>query len=255
MNILTHFKEIFEQNYLGQWSEFQKIGKKIQNIIHYDFVKEETLWNAMSICGSTLPSEEFERLECLGDSILKAIHGILLFERGEEFQPDKLSIYRQNLERNDNLASLAEELRYNNLGSLLGIGKLSMKQAADCFEALIGAIYRDKGNFDDMIDLVKGLTHFKKRIKELEKAPWGSKDPKTFLLEWVLKKYGNEVNVDFQSVNEGTKNEPQFKVRVIIKRKTNDTIEIEGPWVGTFSKKKEGEKEAAKTLLSQLEEG
>ena len=69
MNILTHFKQIFEQNYPRQWSKFQKIGKKIQNIIHYDFVNEEILWKAMSIRGSALPSEEFERLEFLGDSI------------------------------------------------------------------------------------------------------------------------------------------------------------------------------------------
>ena len=164
--ILTDFKEIFEQHYPDRWSEFQKMGRKIQNIIQYNFVKEETLWNAMSIRGSKLPSEEFKRLEFLGDSILKAIHGILLYERGEEFQPDKLSIYRQNLERNDNLASLAEELRYNDL-SLLGFGTLSMKQAADCFEALIGAIYRDIGNFEDMIELVKRITHFNKKLKEL----------------------------------------------------------------------------------------
>jgi ribonuclease-3 len=256
VNILTHFKEIFEQNYFGQWSNFQKIGRKIQNIIHYDFVNEETLWNAMFIRGSRLPSEEFERLEFLGDSILKAIHGILLYERGEEFQPGKLTVFRQNLESNDELAPLAEELKFNEIGSLLEIGELSPKQAAEFFEALIGAIYVDKGSIDAMITLVKGITHFQKRLKELQKAPWESKDPKSFLHEWVLKKYGDEASVDFLSVSEGTSDPPQFKVRVIIKRKTNDNIEIEGPWVvGTFSTKKEGEKEAAKALLSQLEEG
>jgi len=231
-----------------------KIGKKIQNIIHYDFANEDVLWSAMSIRGTTLPSEEFERLEFLGDSILKTIHGILLYEKSEEFQPGELSVFRQNLESNENLAPLAEELKYNEIGALLGIGRLSPNQAADCFEALIGAIYVDKGNLEDMIGLAKGITHFEKKLKELRKAPWGSKDPKSFLHEWVRKKYSNEVSVDYPSVNEGTSNAPQFKVRVIIKRKINDKIEIEGPWVGNFSKKKEGEKDAAKELLSQLEE-
>ncbi len=251
---MIHFKEIFEQHYPSHWTEFQKIGRKIQNIIDYDFVNEEILWNAMSIRGSALSSEEFERLEFLGDSILKTILGILLYKRGEEFQPDKLSAFRQNLESNEKLALLAEELKFNEIGLLLEMRELSTNQAADFFEALIGAIYVDKGNIENMIALVKGITHFEKRLKELRKAPWESKDPKSYLQEWVSKKYSNEVNIDYISVNEGTSNAPQFKVRATVKRKFNDIIEIEGPWVGTFSKKKEGEKEAAKTLLSQLEE-
>jgi dsRNA-specific ribonuclease len=146
------------------------MGRKIQNIIQYNFVKEETLWNAMSIRGSKLPSEEFKRLEFLGDSILKAIHGILLYDRGKEFQPGELTDFRQQLESNDILAPLAEELKCNEVGELLEIGKLSPKQAADCFEALIGALYVDKRNLEDMIRLVRGLTHFQKRFKELRQA-------------------------------------------------------------------------------------
>ncbi len=163
MRILAHFKEIFKQHYPDRWSEFQKLGRKIQNIIHYNFEKEEILWNAMSIRGSKLPSEEFKRLEFLGDSILKAIHGILLYYRGEEFQPGELTDFRKNLESNADLAPLAEEVKYNE------IGKLSPKQAADCFEALIGAIYVGQRDLEDMILLVKGLTHFQKRLKEIRK--------------------------------------------------------------------------------------
>ena len=170
MIIVTHFRDIFEQSYPDRWSEFQKIGRIIQNIIHYDFVKEENLWNAMSIRGSKLPSEEFKRLGFLGDSILKMIQGIILYDRGEQFQPGKLTTFRQILENKDYLAPLAEELKYNEIGELLEIGKLSTKRAADCFEALIGAIYVDKRNLEDMISLVKGLTHFQKRFKELRKA-------------------------------------------------------------------------------------
>lgn len=168
--ILANFKEIFEQSYPDRWSEFQKIGRKIQNIIHYNLVKEETLWNAMSIRGSKLSFEEFNRLEFLGDSILKAIHGILLYERVEEFRPGELTDFRQNLESNDTLVPLAEELKCNEIGTLLGISNLSSKQAAAFFEAIIGAIYVDKRNLEDMIGLVRGLTHFQKRFKELREA-------------------------------------------------------------------------------------
>lgn len=254
MNILTHFKEIFEQSYPGQWSELQKIGKKIQNIIQYDFENEETLWIAMSIRGSKLATRRFERLEFLGDSILKAIHGILLFERGDEFQPGKLSAFRRNLESNENLALLAEELKFNEIGLLLGIGELSSNQAAEFFEALIGAIFIDKKSLDDMTDLVKGITHFEKKFKELRKAPRDSKDSKSILNEWILNKYSGEASIAYEIKNEGSIHAPQFKARAIIKKKFTNKSEFEGSWVGTFSKKKDVEKEAAKRLLLQLEE-
>ncbi|MHA1766542.1 MAG: hypothetical protein ACTSVK_09830, partial [Promethearchaeota archaeon] len=87
MVMLGQFKEIFEQNYPYQWNEFEKILNKIQNILNYQFKDRINLWNATSIRGSTLPTQQFERLEFLGDSVLKTIHGILLFERWEDFSP------------------------------------------------------------------------------------------------------------------------------------------------------------------------
>jgi ribonuclease-3 len=253
VKIMSKVEEIFNQEYPGLWEEFQKISVKIQNIINYQFNNKEFLWNALSIRGSKLPTEKFERYEFLGDAILKATHGILLFDKSKDFSPGELTSFRRNFEKNEYLAELADELQFNKIGPILGIGKLSVNQAADCFEALIGAIFLDNGRkFDEMIGVIKSIIHFEKRIKDFLKSPWGSKDPKSFLHEWVQKKYGNDVSINYTSINEGTMNAPEYKVRILLKRKSNGKNISEGPWVEKFSKKKEGEKEAAKAILNQL---
>ena len=252
---MIQFKEIFEQNYPGQWAEFEKVLTKIQNILHYEFKKEANLWNAVTIRGSRLPTQEFERLEFLGDAILKAIHGILLFDRREDFSPGELTAFRRNFEKNEYLASLAIELQCNRIGSLLGIGKLSKNQAADFFEALVGATFLDNGrNLENTIKLFKGIIHFERNIKEYQKSPWGSKDPKSALHELVQKNFGNEVTLDYSHTNEGTMNAPQYEVRALIRNKLSKKIEIEGSLVKGFTNKKDGEKEAAKSLLLKLKE-
>jgi len=252
---MPDFKEMFEKNYPDLWDEFQKTCEKIQNIIKYKFQNTAHFWNSLSIRGSRLPTEQFERLEFLGDSLIKAVHGILLFEKSEEFSPKELSSFRSNLENNEYFGSLADELHLNHLGKMLGIGKLSNNQAADCFEAIIGAIFIDNGKkFDELIGLIKSLTHFEKRMKILKKSPWGNKDPKSFLYEWVQRAHGQDVKITFPSINEGTLNAPLFKVRVVIQKKGDEKPLISGPWAEPKSKKKDGEKEAAKLLLLKLKE-
>ncbi|MHA1268943.1 MAG: ribonuclease III domain-containing protein [Candidatus Helarchaeota archaeon] len=252
---MGQFKEIFERNYPSQWNEFEKVLVKIQNILNYQFKDLENLWNAVSIRGSKLPTKQFERLEFLGDSILKTIHSILLFDRGEDFPPSELTAFRMNFEKNEYLASLAKEFQCNRIGALLGLGILSRKQAADFFEALVGAVFIDcERNLQSMLKIFKGIIHFERNIKEYKKSPWGSKDPKSFLHEWVQRKYGNDVEIQYPSTNEGSMNAPKYKVQVLVKNRRSNKTEIEGPWVEGYSKKKTGEKEAAKALLMKLKD-
>lgn len=220
MIILSRFQQLFDLNYPNLWDEFNKISTKIQNILQYAFKNEDNLWNALSIRGSKLPAEQFERLEFLGDSIIKAVHGILLYEKSDEFTPKELTSFRSNLENNEYFGSFADEMHFNQVGRLLGIGTLSNSQAADCLEALIGAVFIDNGKkFDDMIDIIKSRTHFEKRMKEIKKSPWGTKDPKSYLHEWMQKKYGKETELDFATINDGSANAPEYKSKVIIKKK------------------------------------
>lgn len=252
---MVSFQENFEQIYPNKWTEFQKIGKKIQNMVQYQFGDEENLWYAMAIRGSKLPHAQFERLEFLGDSIIKAIQSLFLFERQKEFQPEQLTSSRQSLEKNVSLAPFGKELKGDEIGELLEIGKLSIDQAADYFEAIIASIFIDSNkNFEKMEKIFKSITHFEKKVKELMDSPWRFKDPRTFLNEWVQKSYSNEAEVNYEPKNEGTQNAPQYRVRVLIKRRDTQKIEIEGPWGDAVSKKKDAEKNAAERLLFKLKE-
>ena len=253
---MVDFTQAFNQSYPDQWEKFSKIAQKMQNMINYQFSTISTLYDALSIRGAKLSKEAFERLEFLGDSLLKAIQGIMLFDKSDEFGPGDLTKLRSNLENNINLARLAAELPFNELSMLLGIGQLSSNQAADCFEALIGAIYLDNGRkFDPLIDIVRRITHFDKNIKLLKSSPWGAKDPKSFLHEWAAKpkQFGTDFEISFPAENRGKANAPEFYVHAVIKRKSTGKIELQGDEAGPASKVKDGEKEAAKKLLEKLQ--
>ncbi|MHA1715368.1 MAG: ribonuclease III domain-containing protein [Promethearchaeota archaeon] len=251
---MVAFREIFEAHYPAAWEDFNKVCRKIQRILGHEFNNPEILWHALSIRGSRLPSADFERLEFLGDSLIKAAHGILLYEKSGDFLPGELTVFRANLENNAYFGSLADELHLNELGKILEIGVLSDSQAADCFEAIIAAVFLDRQkDFDFMIDLIKRLTHFQKRLAEIKNSPWGLKDPKSYLNEWVQKQYGNEAELVFATINEGSMNAPQYKSKAIIRKKSDNKTLFEGGFCNKgFLKKRKSEKEAAKILVLKL---
>ena len=246
---------LFDQHYPDQWGKFLKFCDRVEKIIHHDFGDKTFLYNALSVRGSRLPSDKFERYEFLGDSILKAIQGILLYERNEEYNPGELTRIRSELERNENLATISGDLFLDELAKIFGLGKFTPSQAADAIEALIGAIFLDVNNdFDATMAIVKGFTHFDKRLKQLGKDPWGTKDPKSFLQEYVQKTYSGDAEIVYEKQNEGTSNAPLRSAKASIKVKSSGKIEMNGPWGITQSKEKDAEKEAAKALLKQMQE-
>ena len=252
---MNEFKQFFENIYLEKWDEFDKISQKIQNIINYQFKNKENLYNALSIRGSQLPKENFERMEFLGDALLKAINGVLLYEKSSEFNPKELTELRSKMEENEYLAELAKELQFNEIGKILGIGKLSNNQAADCFEALIGAIFIDnEKDFKQLNIIVKSLTHFEKTLKKLKSTPKEDKNPKSTLQEWAQKQFGTDYKIEYPIINKGQANAPAFFVHAIIKKISSRNIEHRGDVVGPSTTKKEGEKDAARNLLKKLEE-
>ena len=251
---VVEFKQLFDQAYANKWDQFQKFAQKVQNMINYQFSNNEYLYEALSIRGSRLPKDKFERLEFLGDALLRAVQGILLFEKYSEFKPGELSLLRSNLERNKNLALLAKELPFNDLSMMLEIGQISDNQAAECLEALIGAIYLDNGkNFDLLLDVSRRITHFEKSLKQFKESPEGAKDPKSVLHEKLQKHYKADCKIDYPAENRGKPNAPEFFVHVIIKRITTGKIEMEGEEAGPFTNKKDAEKDAARKLLLKLD--
>jgi ribonuclease-3 len=96
------------------------------------------------------PGHDNERLEYLGDAVLELVVGEYLFRRFPGYDEGQLTQLRAALVNTMSLAKLAERLR---LGDALLLGKGAAKTGArqlpslqaNCFEAMIGAIFLDQG--------------------------------------------------------------------------------------------------------------
>ena len=95
-------------------------------------------------------SENYERLEFLGDSLLGFIIADAIYERFPNADEGQLTRLRASLVRQETLAEIGREL---NLGKYLILGPGALKSGdqardsilSDVIEAIIGAIYIDGG--------------------------------------------------------------------------------------------------------------
>ena len=91
-----------------------------------------------------------ERLEFLGDSVLSFLTSHFLYEQYPDFPEGTLTNIRSSLVKTQSLALAAQTL---NLGDVLLLshgeeasgGRQNPSLLADCFEALLGAIFLDQG--------------------------------------------------------------------------------------------------------------
>ena len=184
----------------------------------------------------------YEKLEFLGDRVL----GLCISKKLLEIFPnEKEGILDKKLASlvNKNICyKIGQELK---LDKIVKIGNLRLKKqtiekkiVSDSCEALIGAIYLDKG-----IDFVEKfiLKIWEKYINDKNII---IVDAKTKLQEYSLKKYKLLPVYKFIS-DTGPKHKPHFKIAV--KLKETSFIEAEG------SSKKEAQQNAAMKLLSLLE--
>ena len=187
-------------------------------------------------------TNNYEKLEFLGDRVL----GLCISKKLLEIFPnEKEGILDKKLASlvNKNMCfKIGQELK---LDKIVKIGNLRLKKqtiekkiVSDSCEALIGAIYLDKG-----IDFVEKfiLKIWEKYINDKNII---IVDAKTKLQEYSLKKYKLLPVYKFIS-DTGPKHKPHFKIAV--KLKETSFIEAEG------SSKKEAQQNAAMKLLSLLE--
>ena len=155
-----------------------------KSVLTTALVKKRILTLALShrSCGSN----NNERLEFLGDSILGLTITDILYRDFPKAREGELSRMRSHIVRAESLAVVAKTLE---LGSELLLGPGEMKSGGhrrdsilgDTVEALIGAVYLDSG-MDAARDCI--VLWFKDLLAEaLEVQP--IKDPKTSLQEWL----------------------------------------------------------------------
>ncbi|WP_341456805.1 ribonuclease III [Caloramator fervidus] len=189
-------------------------------------------------------NEHNERLEFLGDSVLGLIISEYLFKKFKYKQEGKLSRLRASVVCETSLAELARNIcidRYIRIGKgeeLTG-GRNKDSLLADATEALIAAIYLDKG-YDKAKDFV--LKNLKDKIELIARRKEYI-DFKSKLQEYVQKNL--TATIKYNVTNEwGPDHDKTFEVEVFL-----DNINYGH---GQGKSKKEAEQMAAKNALVKL---
>ncbi|MHA1681788.1 MAG: ribonuclease III domain-containing protein [Promethearchaeota archaeon] len=222
---------------------------KIQVLLQYNFKNESLLIEALTTpaFGRQHGVKYYERLEFLGDSILKMILTTTLFDMDLE-DPEELTKTRAILESNKVLATQAAYLGLHEFArSLSPIEVTDIGILSDIFEALCGAIYLDSGKDMNVVKrvLVSDLIH------KLHDFADGSPDQyKNFLLEAIQKIYGLTPLVKMDYVESGPDHDKRFGARNIsvIDPETGETVKFFHVKTihDNFKKKKDAEKDIMK---------
>ena len=184
----------------------------------------------------------YEKLEFLGDRIL----GFVISKKLIELYPDeKEGILDKKLASLVNKNLCLKVARNIGLEKFILVGNknnrttVENKIIADSIEALIGAIYYDKG-FDTSEKFI--LNNWKNFINLSEVTII---DAKTKLQEYSLKKFKSLPIYKFES-SSGPKHKPMFKISVKLKNSKK--------FEGYGDSKKESEQNAAKKLLDSIKD-
>ena len=187
----------------------------------------------------TQNNQHNERLEYLGDSVLSTIVAEYLFQKYPNQDEGFLTKMRSKIVKRKTLNDLASQMGLDIILSDYSQGRLSNSMLGNAFEALIGAIYLEKGFSLTKQYVVKEilLIHLDMITLELHDDNF-----KSILLEWGQK---NNVNVDYRLVNKYKMDKrDKFKVAVIV-----DGQEIS---VADDYSKKSAEQSASKTAIQKL---
>ena len=214
--------------------------KRFEEKIKINFKNIEILKKSL-IHKSYDSKENNEKLEFLGDRVLGLILCKELFKIYPNEKEGIIDKKLANLVKRNTCVKIGEKLnirKYMILGdSYKNQKKSNEKITSDALEALIGAIFLDKGLLESERFI---LFHWK---KYLDQSDFTHIDSKTKLQEYTLKKFKElpEYKTFKQS---GPKHDPIFKVEV--------RIYDSKKYSATGKSKKEAQQNAAKKLISDL---
>ena len=182
-----------------------------------------------------------ERLEFLGDAILDAVVGHIVYEHFSGKREGFLTNTRSKLVSRETLGKLAQEMGLTELiQSNTSNRSHNSYVAGNAFEALVGAIYLDQG-YDAVMRFIK--KRILAQMVNIDKVAYKEVNFKSKLLEWTQK---NRVHMDFQMLEESTDQQGSPVFGFIVK------IEGVDGGSGHGYSKKEAQQEAAKETLQQL---
>ncbi len=181
-----------------------------------------------------------ERLEFLGDAILDAVISDFLYKKYPNEREGFLTEMRSKIVNGEKLKELAVKIKIEDfVNQKTNLPYTSSRIFEDAFEALIGAIYLDKG-----YKKVYKFINKKIIVKHLDfpKLELINHNYKSQLIEWSQK---TKSQIEFNSFSDGDSLN-NFTSQVII----NDTI----IGLGKGNSKKEAEQNAAQEALITIRE-
>lgn len=160
--------------------EFKDISLLVTALTHRSFVNEHKITTF----------EHNERLEYLGDAVLELVTSDFLFRNFNEPE-GVMTALRSALVRTESIGSAGYKLGYEPLvrlsrGERRGLDRAHEVIMADCFEAVIGAIYIDQGYPTAKAFIEKHILSKTEHV--LEEVLW--RDPKSYMQELAQKVAG-----------------------------------------------------------------
>ncbi len=183
-----------------------------------------------------------ERLEFLGDSVLSLITSVYLFKHYPNLKEGDYTEIKSAIVKMESLAEASKKVGLNDYlllskGEEKGDGRENSNIMADCFEALIGAIFLDK-NFEAAYTFVVDFL-FKDKLDYLLKNNLYLSS-KSKLQEIIQRRY--KKTPMYKVLEEkGPEHKRIFKIGVVFNNKMLG--------IGSAPSKKEAEEEAAKEAL------
>jgi ribonuclease-3 len=219
--------------------EIKNITLLQQALVHSSYINENPAFS---------PGHN-ERLELLGDAVLGLVVAEELYRSFPDLTEGEMTRLRANLVKRDTLARVAQNIKlgdflYLGKGEEAGGGRSKPTNLAGALEAVIGAVYLDKG-FSSARDVTMGL--FTDEWLKLDKRGISaSADFKSRLQELVQSRFQQTPSYRLASAV-GPHHEPLFKVEVSVNG------EVVGK--GSGRSKKLAEATAAREALERFGEG
>lgn len=185
---------------------------------------------------------DYERLEFIGDAVLGFVCGDLVYKNHPTMDEGLLSKLRSYLVRKESLSNYARKMHFENyikVGHSISKASIisSNKILEDVFEALVGAIYLDKG-FDIVYEYLKNIL-----IKDIKNANIDALTDYKSKLQELMQSEQRE-SVTYLTIDEkGPAHDKTFVVNVLYSGIVLGT--------GTGKSKKEAEEKAAKAALEK----
>ena len=182
-----------------------------------------------------------ERLEFLGDAVLDAAVGDIVYRHFPGKREGFLTNTRSKLVQRDTLNRLAQEMGITQL--VLSNGRSMSHNSymgGNAFEALVGAIYLDRGYDACMQFLQKRILN---QMINIDKVAYKEVNFKSKLIEWAQK---NRVRLDFRLVEQHKDNNGSPVFTYMVEMEGVDGCDATG-----YSKK-ESQQMASKRTLEKL---